>query len=251
MLNPSQIVLPLQAQQLGRSCLRGRPPPAPAPPHRPPARARGDPRQADGGGPGGPAVRRRHPQSLHGPGPPPSGPSLRIGEVPILVGSALCHRPNGSLSSYFIVNGQCKVIVSRPGSVRRAPGPGTADQQPPPAQRLPPAVHPPDPVQLRGPQRPLQQPPPLPGAVHGARDPRAARSGGAARPGGPHHRRAHVLPTRRLLPLGRCREKKSPLIFAGEGGRGAALHPPASGTRCPWGWSSWPTATWTWTWSAA
>lgn len=36
-----------------------------------------------------------------------------MGEVPVLVGSCLCHRPQQSLSSYFIVNGQCKVIVSQ------------------------------------------------------------------------------------------------------------------------------------------
>ncbi len=48
---------------------------------------------------------------------------LCVGEIPVLVGSCLCHRPlgggsapsGGGLSaSYFVVKGQTKVIVSRP-----------------------------------------------------------------------------------------------------------------------------------------
>ena len=44
----------------------------------------------------------------------PHGSDLCIGEVPVLVGSALCNgRPHYTTACYFIVNGQCKVIVSQ------------------------------------------------------------------------------------------------------------------------------------------
>ena len=39
----------------------------------------------------------------------------------MLVGSCLCHSPTSSLSSYFIVNGQCKVIVSQERLINNHP----------------------------------------------------------------------------------------------------------------------------------
>lgn len=38
---------------------------------------------------------------------------LCIGDIPVLVGSCLCHQPNSGHMSHFIVNGQNKVIVSQ------------------------------------------------------------------------------------------------------------------------------------------
>lgn len=49
---------------------------------------------------------------------------LCVGEIPVLVGSVMCHQPPapGRNVAYFIVNGQNKVIVSRPGAPRDACG---------------------------------------------------------------------------------------------------------------------------------
>lgn len=50
---------------------------------------------------------------------------LCIGEVPILVGSTLCHRPvqrpNEDATCYFIVKGQPKVIVSQERLINNHP----------------------------------------------------------------------------------------------------------------------------------
>ena len=90
MLTGNQLLLPLQAQQLGRS-YTGR-----VLMHV--------------------EITVRHTLNGQLVSPPCSADIQRlcIGELPILVGSALCHTASTSpMSCYFIVNGQCKVIVSQ------------------------------------------------------------------------------------------------------------------------------------------
>ncbi len=74
--------------------------------------------------------------AVGGSGPPPPPPTyehqadvrgLCVGEIPVLVGSALCHRPvphnhnNEDATCYFIVKGQPKVIVSQERLINNHP----------------------------------------------------------------------------------------------------------------------------------
>lgn len=102
MLNENQILLPLQAQQLGRSCS------GPRNQNSAPGLHNGRilvhveivVRQTVGG-----EMVQQHVADIQ---------KLCVGEIPVLVGSKLCYRhEKNPPASYFIVNGQCKVIVSQ------------------------------------------------------------------------------------------------------------------------------------------
>ena len=138
MLNPSQIILPLQAQQLGRSYtgrllvhVEVRTVAADATKRSwcgSVSSKRWQARSCSSSLP----ISTNRPAVTH---PARRAPNLCIGDVPVLVGSCLCHNPTGSLSSYFIVivgccgythpmpspNCQCKMIVSQERLIKNHP----------------------------------------------------------------------------------------------------------------------------------
>jgi DNA-directed RNA polymerase beta subunit len=97
MFTDHQLLLPLQAQQLGRSYN---------------ARLLLDVEISIRETGTGDIPGRIHQADIH---------ELCVGEIPVLVGSVLCHQPfnrqSGTNACYFVVNGQSKVVVSHPGGV--------------------------------------------------------------------------------------------------------------------------------------
>lgn len=92
MLTDNQILLPLQAQQLGRSYNA-----------RLLLNIEISIRES--------GSENTHQADIH---------DLCAGDIPVLVGSVLCHQSlncQSGCACYFVVNGQTKVVVSQPGSV--------------------------------------------------------------------------------------------------------------------------------------
>lgn len=94
MLTDHQLLLPLQAQQLGRSYN---------------ARLLLNVEISIRETGTSESAGRTHQADIH---------ELCVGDIPVLVGSVLCHQPlnrqSGTNACYFVVNGQTKVVVSQP-----------------------------------------------------------------------------------------------------------------------------------------